>query len=48
MNRKEVLHDFLFTDIAWVWHFNGFDKALRKQVMYSFWDYYRGNYEIKK
>ena len=33
MNRKEVLHDFLFTDIAWVWHFNGFDKALRKQIM---------------
>ena len=47
MNRKEVLNNFIFKDVGWVYHFNGFDKSIRTQVMKAFWDNFKGNYEVK-
>ena len=47
MMRKEVLNYFMFVDTAWLWHFNGFEKTMRTQVMQAYWDNFGKNYEIK-
>ena len=47
MMRKEILNYFMFVDTAWLWHFNGFEKTMRTQVMKAYWDNFGKNYEIK-
>ena len=47
MMRKEILNYFMFVDTAWLWHFNGFEKTMRTQVMQAYWDNFGKNYEIK-
>ena len=47
MMRKEILNYFMFVDTAWLWHFNGFEKTMRTQVMQAYWENFGKNYEIK-
>ena len=35
--RKEILNGLQFVNCGWIWHFNGFDKKLRFQVMSETW-----------
>ena len=45
LNRKEILQNLMFVDLGWVWHFNGFDKNQRFQIMNSVWENIKQNYE---
>ena len=42
MHIRGVLPNFLFLDCAWIYHYNGFDKKLRNNIMRDTW------LEIKK
>jgi len=44
LNRKEILHNGMFIDCGYVWHFNGFDKAARKNIMEQTWNQIKQNY----
>jgi hypothetical protein len=44
LNRKEILQDFVFIDCGYVWHFNGFDKSWRDQLMRETWNKIKENY----
>ena len=48
LNRKEILHNNMFVDLGWIWHFNGFDKAHRAPLMQQTWDTIKENYKIKQ
>jgi len=37
----------MITEAGWVWHFNGFDKEGRNDVMRQVWDLVKDNYETK-
>tara|TARA_R110000765_G_scaffold396941_1_gene490992 strand:+ start:339 stop:1076 length:738 start_codon:yes stop_codon:yes gene_type:complete len=45
LNRKEILQNFMFVDCGYIWHFNGFDKELREDVMRQTWNTFKRNYE---
>ena len=45
LNRKEILSDLKFIDAGYVWHFNGFDKHLRSDIMKATWEQIKQNYE---
>jgi len=45
LNRKEVIQEGMFIDCGYIWHFNGFDKGLRKELMEETWDRIKKNYE---
>jgi hypothetical protein len=45
LSRKEILHDFMFIDCGFIWHFNGFEKELRYNIMQHTWDKIKHNYE---
>ncbi len=34
--------------VGWVWHFNGFEKTQRNNLMKQVWEQIKGNYEFKK
>ena len=44
-NRKEILNDLMFIDCGYVWHFNGFDKKWRYDLMKQTWEAIKDNYE---
>ena len=44
LNRKEILHDLMFIDCGYVWHFNGFDKEWREPIMRDAWNKIKENY----
>ena len=45
LNRKEIIQNFMFVDCGYIWHFNGFDKELRQNIMQQTWNNFRNNYE---
>ena len=45
LHRKGILDGGLFIEIGNIWHFNGFDKKQRVEIMKYTWEYIRGNYE---
>ena len=44
LNRKEILHDLMFIDCGYMWHFNGFDKNWREPLMKQTWEKIKNNY----
>ena len=38
MHQRGVLHEALFLDCAWIYHFNGFEKTMRNDLMRKTWD----------
>ena len=42
--RKEILNDFMFINCGYIWHFNGFDKSMRKDIMEKTWEHVKHNY----
>jgi hypothetical protein len=45
LNRKEILNGLKFIDAGYIWHFNGFDKHLRANIMQATWNQIKTNYE---
>lgn len=45
LNRKELLSNFKFIDAGYIWHYNGFEKNLRNNIMKDTWTYIKSNYE---
>jgi hypothetical protein len=45
LNRKEILDRGMFIDCGYVWHFNGFDKGMRHEIMMQTWGEIQKNYE---
>ena len=35
----------MFTDCGYIWHFNGFDKELRQNIMNQTWNQFKQFYE---
>jgi hypothetical protein len=31
-------------DVGWIWHFNGFEKTQRNELMKSIWERIKDNY----
>ena len=44
-NRKEILENLMFIDVGYIWHFNGFDKSWRHELMEQTWEAIKDNYE---
>ncbi len=44
-NRKEIIQDLMFIDCGYIWHFNGFEKSWRHELMKQTWEKIKGNYE---
>ena len=47
LHTRGVLNELMF-ECGWVWHFNGFDKVMRNQIMRDVWNGVKQNYEDKK
>jgi hypothetical protein len=45
LNRKELINDLKFINSGYVWHFNGFEKNLRNEIMQVTWNNIKHNYE---
>ena len=45
LHRKGILDNGLFLEIGNIWHFNGFEKEQRFQIMKQTWDTIGENYE---
>ena len=45
MHIRGVLQNFLFLDCAWLYHFNGFDKSMRNDIMKQTWQEMERRYE---
>lgn len=45
LNRKEILNNFEFVNCGYIFHFNGFDKAMRTPLMKQTWEQIKNNYE---
>jgi hypothetical protein len=45
LNRKELIQNFKFINAGYIWHFNGFDKHLRVDIMRETWNRIKNNYE---
>lgn len=45
LNRKEILNNLEFVDCGYIFHFNGFDKAMRTPIMKQTWERIKQNYE---
>jgi len=48
LHMRGVLQGNLLFETGWVWHFNGFDKTKRNQLMKDVWNTIKGNYVLKK
>jgi len=44
LHLRGVLNQML-PEAGWVWHFNGFDKTQRNQLMKQVWEMVKDNYE---
>ena len=44
LHMRGVLNELMF-ECGWVWHFNGFDKTLRNQLMNQTWELIKENYK---
>ena len=47
LHLRGLLQSDLLWNCGWVWHFNGFDKTQRNQLMSSVWNQIKDNYETK-
>lgn len=45
LHRKEILMNLKFIDAGYIWHFNGFEKKYRIQIMHDTWNSIKQNYE---
>ena len=45
LNRKEILSNFAFLECGYIFHFNGFDKAMRTPIMKETWNKTKQHYE---
>ena len=48
LHQRGVLHNGLFIDCAWMWHFNGFDKTLRNNLMKQTWDILKQRFNLNE
>ena len=44
MHQRGVIQGALFLDCAWIYHFNGFEKTLRNNIMGDTWNAIKDNY----
>ena len=47
LHLRGVLQGDLLWKTGWVWHFNGFEKTQRNQIMKQVWDMIKDNYETE-
>lgn len=47
MHVRGVLSNAIFLDCAWVYHFNGFEKTMRNNLMHQAWDIIKQKFNIK-
>ena len=47
MHQRGVLQGALFIDCAWLWHFNGFEKTLRNNLMRDTWNLLKKRFELE-
>jgi len=47
LHMRGVLQGDLLWKTGWVWHFNGFEKSQRNQIMKQIWEMTKDNYESK-
>ncbi len=48
LHMRGVLQGNLLFETGWVWHFNGFDKTQRNDLMKNVWNTIKDNYVIEK
>ena len=48
LHLRGVLQDDLLWKTGWVWHFNGFEKSQRTNVMKQIWERIGSNYGLNK
>lgn len=48
MHVRGVLQNALFLDCAWVYHYNGFEKTLRNNLMKQTWDILKQRFKINE
>jgi hypothetical protein len=46
MHIRGVFQNFLFLECAWIYHFNGFEKKLRNQLMKQTWEEIKRQYGL--
>ena len=46
LHQRGVLQNALFLDCAWMYHFNGFEKTLRNDLMKQTWDEMKRRFNI--
>ena len=44
LNRKELLNNLDFIECGYIFHFNGFDKAMRTPLMKQTWEHIKNEY----
>ena len=44
LNRKEILNNLEFIECGYIFHFNGFDKAMRAPIMEQTWEKIKNEY----
>mgnify|MGYP003122545075 FL=1 len=47
LHMRGVLQGDLLWKTGWIWHFNGFEKNQRNQIMKQIWDMTKENYETE-
>ena len=47
LHQRGVLHGALFLDCAWMYHFNGFEKTLRNNLMKQTWEEMKRRYNLE-
>ena len=48
LHQRGVLQNAMFIDCAWMWHFNGFEKNLRNNIMKQTWDVLKQKYNLNE
>ena len=48
LHLRGVLQGDLLWNCAWIWHFNGFEKTQRNNLMKQVWEMIKDNYVIEK
>ena len=44
MHKTDILYNFMYIDMGYIWHFNGLPTADRNNIMKSCWDKVKDNY----
>ena len=47
LHQRGVLPGALFLECAWMYHFNGFEKTLRNNLMHQTWDEMKRRFNVK-